>query len=133
MTMKGMWAIAAVLSVALGIAAAPASASPVIGAGAGGLKAAAEEASPVDKARWVRRCWRDRWGRHCRRVWVSDFYGPGFGLYFGGPRRHHFRGYRSYRAPRFRGPGPGAFRFRGGPGPRDFGGGPGPRGMGRGR
>lgn len=113
---KCRWGIAAGLGVAISILAAPAGASPVIGADTAGMKAAAEAASPVEEARWVSRCWRDRRGRHCRRVWVSDYYyGPGLGLYFGGPRRH-FRGYRGHRPPQFRGYG--GPQFRGGPGPR---------------
>ncbi|MFZ1101607.1 MAG: hypothetical protein WAN86_01800, partial [Hyphomicrobiaceae bacterium] len=86
MTMdKGMWVTAAVLSGALAMLAAPASAAPAIGAG--GMKAAVAQTSTVEKARWLRRCWRDRWGdRRCRRVWVPDYgyapyYGPGIDFY----------------------------------------------------
>jgi hypothetical protein len=110
---KGMCAIAAVLGVGLGALATPASAIPLIGVDAG-LKVEPAEASAVEKVRWVRRCWRDRWGRHCRRVWIGPDWGPGFGLYFGGPRRHHFRGDRFRGDRHFRG----HRHFRGGDGRR---------------
>jgi hypothetical protein len=107
---KGMWAIAAVLGVALGALTTPASAAPTLGADAAGMKAALAEASPVEKARWVRRCWRDWRGRHCRRAWIgpsygwAPYYGPSFGPYFGG-RGRHFRGHSFRGGPRFRGGG----------------------------
>jgi hypothetical protein len=103
MTMdKGKWACAAVLSIALGVLATPGHAAPVLGTNADGIKAALAETSPVEKARWVRRCWRDWRGRHCRRVWIGPrFYGPAFRFYFDGGRRH-FRG-RGFRGDRFRG------------------------------
>jgi hypothetical protein len=112
---KGIWAIAAALGVSLGAATSPASAAPPLGADAAGMKAAVTEASPIEKARWVRRCWRDWRGRHCRRVWVgprfgwAPYYGPSFGLYFGGGRRHHWRGHRFSGGRHFRG---GARGFR---------------------
>jgi hypothetical protein len=125
---KGMWAIAAVLGVALGVLTTPASAAPTLGADAAGMKSALAEASPVEKARWVRRCWRDWRGWHCRRVWIgrhfgwAPFYGPRFGLYYGG-RHRHFRGHGFRGGPRFRG----SPHFRGGMGfrgaPRFRGGG----------
>src|SRR5512145_2516227 len=107
MTMdKAMWSIVAGLSVALALLASPARAAPAIGAGAGGMKAALAETSDREKARRLRRCWRDRWGdRRCRRVWVPDYgyaprYGPGITLYFGGGRR--FRDHRGFRGDDFR-------------------------------
>jgi hypothetical protein len=117
MTMdKAMWSIVAGLSVALALLAAPASAAPAIGAG--GMKAALPETSSVEKARWMRRCWRDRWGeRRCRRAWVPDYgfapsYGPGITLYFGGGGRR-FRDHRGFRGDDFRGRGSRDSRGRG--------------------
>jgi hypothetical protein len=97
MTMaKGIWAIAAALT--LGILSAPASAAPAVGAGLGGVKAAVAEQSNLEQAAWISRCFRDRFGdRRCRRVWVEPSYRYGPGFYFDGGRRHygsrrHFRG-----------------------------------------
>ena len=96
---KGKWVFAAILSVGLGGLAAPASAAPPVGGDAGGLKAALAEMNAVEQARWVRRCWRDWRGRHCRRIWIGPHYGwgPGFHYHFRGPHRYHFRHGRHFR------------------------------------
>jgi hypothetical protein len=124
MTMdNGMRMMSAVLGIALGgmlWLAVPAGAAPAIGAaGAAGVREAASESTAVEQVRWVRRCWRNRWGHlRCQRGWRpghcygAPYYGPRFGLYRSGPRRHfrggpRFRGYgfAPRRGPAFRSPG----------------------------
>lgn len=84
---------AAAGAMALGLATVGAQAAPAAG-GTADLQAAAGTQSSVEKAAY-RRCWWRHGVRHCR--WVGDeygysypyYYGPSYGLYFGGGHRHH--------------------------------------------
>ena len=105
MTLK-YWLGGMVGAVAMGALSLSAQAAPLGGA-AGGPGANAADSSLVQQARWYRHCYWHRGHRHCRRVWrrwsgyrYDDgyygygygprVYGPGFGLYFGPGRHHHW-------------------------------------------
>lgn len=107
--MKRLWLSAALGALAMGFAAAPASAAPTSGLRAG--EAISSQSSPVEQAR--HRCYSRRGVLHCprhgyRRYYqyygspyddgyygpysgYNSYYGPGFGLYFGGG--HHGGGH----------------------------------------
>jgi hypothetical protein len=97
---SGIKAVAAALGIVAGglcWLSAPASAAPAAGAVTGGTGLAASETTAVENVRWVRRCWRGRWGHlHCRRVWR-----PGFYYYrFYGPRHRYWHWNRRWHGHR---------------------------------
>lgn len=92
------WLIAMAGAVMLAGMATLAQAAPAGGL-TGDLKTTAEQMSPIDQVRY--RCWWHRGHRHCRRVHrhYGYYYGPSFGIYFGGHRhwRHRHWGHRHWR------------------------------------
>jgi hypothetical protein len=82
----------AVVGLAFGLFAMPASAAPT-----GNLKGVEGNTSAAEPVHYGRRCWRHRGHYHCRRYVrphyypsyaYRPYYAPGFRFYFGGGHRH---------------------------------------------